>query len=55
MHSKLITVDDLKFQTLVSCQKGIDKQSRPRPDPEVIKLFFVLNSAEHDIYPAHKC
>ena len=25
------------------------------PDPEVIKLFFMLNSAEHEIYPANKC
>ena len=25
-----------------------------RPGPEVIKLFM-LNSAEHKIYPAHKC
>ena len=23
--------------------------------PEVIKLFTVLNSAEHKIYPAYKC
>ena len=23
-------------------------------DPEVIKLF-ILNSTEHEIYPAHKC
>ena len=22
---------------------------------KVIKLFFILNSAEHEIYPAHKC
>ena len=25
------------------------------PGPEVIKLFFNLNSAEHEIYLAHKC
>ena len=27
------------------------------PGPEVIKLFIILNSAEHDIYPAQmlKC
>ena len=25
------------------------------PGPEVIKLFFTLNSAEHEIYLAHKC
>ena len=23
--------------------------------PKVVKLFFMLNSAEHEIYPAHKC
>ena len=23
--------------------------------PEVIKLFFMLNSIEHEIFPAHKC
>ena len=26
-----------------------------KPDPEVIKLFFMLNSTEYEIYPAHKC
>ena len=25
------------------------------PGPEVIKLFFMLNSVEHEIFPAHKC
>ena len=25
----------------------------PKPGPEVIKLFFMLNSAEIKIYPAH--
>ena len=25
------------------------------PRPEVIKLFFILYSGEHEIYPAHKC
>ena len=28
---------------------------RKKTGPEVIKLFFILNSAEHEIYPAHKC
>ena len=23
--------------------------------PKVIKLFFMLNSAEHEIHPSHKC
>ena len=31
------------------------KQFGPRSGPEVIKLFFILNSAEHEIYHAHKC
>ena len=26
-----------------------------RPGPEVIKLFSMLHSAEHETYPAHKC
>ena len=25
------------------------------PGLEVIKLFFMLNSIEHEIFPAHKC
>ena len=25
------------------------------PGPKVIKLFFMHHSAEHDIFPAHKC
>ena len=27
-----ITVDILKFRTLVACNKGLDKQCRPRSD-----------------------
>ena len=26
-----------------------------RTGPVVIKTFSMLNSAEHEIYPAHKC
>ena len=26
-----------------------------RPRPRGYKTFFMLNTAEHDIYPAHKC
>ena len=26
-----------------------------KPGPEVIKLFFKLSSAEHEISTAHKC
>ena len=25
------------------------------PGPQGFKTFFMLNSAEHEIYPAHKC
>ena len=25
------------------------------PGPQVIKTFFMLNSAEYELYPAHKC
>ena len=27
----------------------------PKSGPEVIKLFFMLNSDEHETFPAHKC
>ena len=30
------------------------KLNQLRPGPEVIKLFFMLNSAEHEILNAHK-
>ena len=26
-----------------------------RSGPEVTKLFFMLNSTEHEIFPAYKC
>ena len=26
-----------------------------KPGPEVINIFFMLNSAEHEICPAHTC
>ena len=31
------------------------KQFGSWPGPEVIKLFFMLNSASHEIYHANKC
>ena len=34
-------------------QKKTRKKTK-RPGPEVIKLFFMLNSVEHDILNAHK-
>ena len=26
-----------------------------KADPDVIKLFFMFNLTEHELYPAHKC
>ena len=26
-----------------------------RPSPEVMKFFFMLNSTEYEIFPAHEC
>ena len=39
---------------IVSAAKGLrrgSEQTRPR----VYKAFFMLNSIEHEIFPAHKC
>ena len=35
-----------------SYEMGLDPRN---PGPEVIKSFFMLNSAEHKIHPDHKC
>ena len=35
-----------------SCHSGIARQ---KPGPKVIKLFFMLNLTDHEIFPAHKC
>ena len=38
--------------------KWSSKQQEVRknlPGPEVIKLFFMLNATEHEIFPAHIC
>ena len=32
----------------------ISEENKSKPVPEVIKTFFILNSAEHEIYHAHK-
>ena len=48
----------LKFTNLVKSggSTGEASVSRgPASGPEVIKLFFVLSSAETKIYPANKC
>ena len=31
------------------------EQILPKLGPEVIKLFYMLNSTKHEIFPAHKC
>ena len=45
------TVNVLKFQMLVSCQKGLDKQSRPSSDcffrSSLIKVLLVCYSEKH--------
>ena len=45
------TVDDLKFLTIVACQKGLDKQSSPRSDcfwrSSLITDSSVCYSAKH--------
>ena len=47
----LYTVNVLKFRTLVACQKGIDKQCRPRSDcfwrSSLIRVFSVCYSDKH--------
>ena len=39
------TLDHVGLKDLIAYKSG----------PEVIKLFFWLNSNEHEIFPAHKC
>ena len=41
-------------QQLITCFP-VDSSLFQKSGPEVIKLFFMLNSAETKIYPAHKC
>ena len=36
----------------VYCLKEFCLQQEWNPGPEVIKLFFMLNSTEHEIFPA---
>ena len=51
MPAIIATVNVLKFQTLVACQKGLDKQCRPRSDcfwrSSLIRvsLFAILTSS----------
>ena len=49
------TPPDLPIRGFVTCAPSEARiHSGERPDPEVIKNFM-LNSAEHEIFPAHKC
>ena len=36
-------------------KQNIGRWEVQRTGPEAIKTSFMLNSAEHEIYPAHKC
>ena len=36
-------------------QSDIDGDGTGMFRPQGYKTFFILNSAEHEIYPAHKC
>ena len=48
-----VTVNVLKFQTLVACQKGLDKQCRPRSDC-FLRVFPVCYSDKYLWIPALK-
>ena len=39
----------------VNLATGYKTFSSSQPGPEVIIFFSMLNSAEHEIYPAHTC
>ena len=45
----------LQCQMPVTAKISPGKIAKNSPGPEVIKLFFMFNSTEHEIYPAHKC
>ena len=38
-----------------SLMQALDKNKECKFRPQGCKTFFMLNSAEHEIYPAHKC
>ena len=46
--------DQLGEQTLLRVDL-IEKGGQNEHGPEVIKVFFMLNSIEHGIFPAYKC
>ena len=48
------SVIDVRKATGTSIVGRVCTKNNPS-GPEVIKLFFMLNSAEHEIFPAHKC
>ena len=48
--------EGITFVVKIFCSASV--KTRPvemRTGPEVLKLFVMLNSAEHEIYPSHKC
>ena len=51
MRSKVLSVDVLKFQTLLACQKCLDKQCRPRSDcfcrSSLIRVLSVCYIKKH--------
>ena len=51
IHFKCISIKMLSALFL----NVIGKVHQDCPGPELIKLFFMLNSTEHEIYSAHKC
>ena len=52
------TVNVLKFWTLIACQKGLDKQCRPRSDcfwrSSLIRIFAVCYSNQHFVNSSPK-
>ena len=50
---QILSTNIAGLQLLADIYKQIRKQSEPWP--RGYKAFFILNSAEHGIYPAIKC
>ena len=55
MFRQIVFLFGIIFRHVVLLVTEILHQDGNTPGPEVIKLFSMLNSAEHEIYPAHKC
>ena len=45
-------VSEYQYNLFISLKRP---RGKFQSDPEVIKLLFILNSDEHEIYPAYKC